>query len=104
MVKKARAVPLRILVLEALLRRLPIDHPGRGTIEADLIRRKAGFKGEQSLDYFMRHLPFNGHYIFQDLRLPLSDNIFFQIDSLLLSNRYFIRKFTRSFSQSYSTS
>lgn len=90
MVKKARAIPLRILVLEALLRRLPIDHPGRGTIEADLIRRKAGFKGERSPDYFMRHLPFNGHYIFQDLRLPLSDNVFFQIDSLLLSNRYFI--------------
>lgn len=90
MVKKARAIPLRILILEALLRRLPVDHPSRGTIEGDLIRRKAGFKGERSLDYYMRHLPFNGHYIFQDLRLPLSGNAFFQIDSLLLSNRYFI--------------
>lgn len=90
MVKKARVIPLRILILEALLRRLPANHPSRSKIEEDLIRRKAGFSGERTLDYYMRQLPYNGHYIFQDLRLPLSNNAFFQIDSLLLSNRYFI--------------
>lgn len=81
---------MKILILEALLRRLPLNHPSRSKIDGDLIRRKAGYNGERSLDYYMRQLPYHGHYIFQDLRLPLSSNAFFQIDSLLLSNRYFV--------------
>lgn len=81
---------MKNLVLEALLRRLIPNHPKRSKIKEELIRRKAGYIGERSLDYYKRQFPYLGHYIFQDLRLPLSNNACFQIDSLLLSNRYSI--------------
>ncbi|MFS0645252.1 nuclease-related domain-containing protein [Siminovitchia sp. 179-K 8D1 HS] len=90
MIKKCRTIPLKILILAALLRRLHPNHPGRSKIGEELRFRRAGYYGELSLDYYIAQLPQKGHYIFHDLRLPLSNNAFFQIDLLLLSNRYFI--------------
>lgn len=90
MIKKLRMIPLIILIMEALLRRLHPNHPSRSRIEEKLRLRRAGYYGELSLDYYLAQLPEKEHYIFHDLRLPLSNNAFFQIDSLLLSNRYFI--------------
>lgn len=75
--------------MEALLRRIHPNHPSRSKIEDELRFRRSGYHGELQLDYFMAQLPRHGHYILQDLRLPLSNNTFFQIDSLLLSRFYF---------------
>ncbi|MFD1707466.1 nuclease-related domain-containing protein [Siminovitchia sediminis] len=90
MVKKHRKFPIAILMLEALLRRLHPQHPSRAKIKFDLRVRRSGYYGETQLDYHMAHLPRKNHYIFHDLRLPLTNKDFFQIDSLLLSSSYFM--------------
>ncbi|RST58191.1 NERD domain-containing protein [Siminovitchia terrae] len=89
MIKKFRRIPLKILIMEALLRRIPPNHPSKFHIEEELRFRKAGYRGELSLDYHLSQLPQNEHFIFHDLRLPLWNNTFFQIDALLLSRHYF---------------
>lgn len=90
MIKKFRSVPVHLLQLEALLRRLSVRHPARNEIENEFVRRSSGYRGEQSLDYYLRQIPRSDHFIFQDIRLPHARNGFFQIDTLLLSSRYFI--------------
>ncbi|MBS4204485.1 nuclease-related domain-containing protein [Lederbergia citrea] len=90
MIKKMREMPVIILKLEALLRRLSLKHQRRKSIEEELAMRYAGFRGEQALDYHIAQIPQKNHFIFQDLRLPLSKDSFFQIDILLLSQQYFI--------------
>lgn len=78
-------------MLEALLRRLPQKHPKRGEIDEELSRRWAGFRGEQSLDYYVESLLGGEKYIvFYDLRLPISNDKFFQIDTLILGPDYFM--------------
>lgn len=90
MLRKQRTIPIPILMLSALLRRLPHTHPSRPWIEDDLGRREAGYKGELILDSYVKHLPLKkNYYIFQDLRLPISEDDYFQIDTLLLSSCYF---------------
>lgn len=87
MIVKRRTIPLKILINEALLRRLPPNHPKRQEILQDLLIRRAGLKGEQDLDYYISLLDENDFYIFQDLRIPLGKN-HFQIDFLLLSTKF----------------
>ncbi|WP_254052766.1 nuclease-related domain-containing protein [Bacillus sp. V59.32b] len=87
MIIKERQIPLRILKLKALLRRLPSYHPKRPDIEKDLARRNAGYNGEESLDYHLRYLPNDKYHIFHDLRLH-NDDQYFQIDTLLLTSSY----------------
>lgn len=84
-----RKIPTIIQGLEALLRRLPPDHVKRPIIEAELNKHKAGFKGEQSLDYYFDLLPEKEFLILHGLRLPYKDRAF-QIDTLLLSKTFFI--------------
>lgn len=84
MIVKKREIPLRILIDEALLRRLPLHHPKRTEITQDLLIRRAGFKGEQDMDYYLSLLDDSEFYILQNIRLPLGNN-HFQIDFLLLS-------------------
>ncbi|MBT2643561.1 NERD domain-containing protein [Bacillus sp. ISL-41] len=87
MIAKRRTIPLRILVNEALLRRLPLDHPKRQEILKDLLIKRAGLKGEQDMDYYISLLNENDFSILQDLRIPLGTN-YFQIDFLLLSTKF----------------
>jgi hypothetical protein len=82
---KRRTIPLRILIDEALLRRLPPNHPKRAVILQDLMIRRAGLKGEQDLDYYINLLHENDFHIFQNIRLPFGKT-HFQIDFLLLSS------------------
>ncbi|MBS4219796.1 NERD domain-containing protein [Bacillus sp. FJAT-49711] len=90
MAKKIRTVPIIIFMLEALLIRLPQNHPKRVEIEEELSRRWAGFRGEQSLDYYVESIPGREEYvIFHDIRLPISNEKFFQIDTLIISTRFF---------------
>lgn len=77
-------VPVRVLALEALLRRLPLTYPNRDAIEEEYRRYWAGYQGELSLSYDLSFLQEQDYYIFHDLRLQY-ENHYFQIDILLLS-------------------
>lgn len=90
MIKKQRQIPLKIKKLEALLRRLPSAHPQRKKIEEELAKSLAGFYGEQSLDYHLAFLPDKKYLILHDLRIPENENRYFQIDTLVLCERFFL--------------
>lgn len=87
MVIKERKIPLVLLILEALSRRLPLNHHKYQQILEELGRRQAGYKGEVSLDYFLRLLPMDKYTILHDLNLPDGDYNC-QIDTLLLTSEY----------------
>lgn len=87
MIIKERKIPIRILMLEALERRLPLNHSKTGKIKEDLAKRKAGFHGEESLDYYLKKLPQKEYLILNDLRLINEENPF-QIDTLIISSRF----------------
>jgi hypothetical protein len=89
MIKKELKIPLKILKLQALLRRLPQNHPKRSQIDEELRRRMAGYKGEQSLDYYLSFIQEPTHYILHDIRLP-NGNYHFQLDTLVLSPYYIL--------------
>ncbi|QOR66058.1 NERD domain-containing protein [Cytobacillus suaedae] len=78
-----------LMKLEALLRRLSKIHPKRQLVEKDYAIKSAGYRGEQSLDYFLSFLPEKNYMIFHNLRLKCNDN-YFQIDILLVSPRFIL--------------
>jgi hypothetical protein len=86
---KERTKPLRIQMNEALLRRLPSRDPIRKEIEEDLAKRRAGHRGEQSIEYHLSFLPEKDIFIFHDLRLPFGNN-YFQIDTLIITYRFIL--------------
>lgn len=86
LIVKEREYPQIIMILEALLRRLPKSHPKRKKVEDDLARRRAGYNGEKANDYFAALLP-EDSYIFHDPRLA-NGKSFFQMDTLLISANY----------------
>ncbi|HET7657074.1 MAG TPA: NERD domain-containing protein, partial [Bacillales bacterium] len=51
MIKKVRQESLKIRKLTALVRRLPPPHPKRPLIEKELAKYKAGYHGEQAIDF-----------------------------------------------------
>jgi hypothetical protein len=86
---KERLTPMKIILLEVIKRRLPLDHTVRGLIEQELNRRKAGLWGEKEVDKKLKKLNQKKYYIFSDLRLPHLDT-YFQIDTLILSKKFAI--------------
>ncbi|XJZ26960.1 NERD domain-containing protein [Bacillota bacterium Lsc_1132] len=87
MIVKEREYPFRAILDEILLRRLPLIHPKRPIIAEDLRKYQSGYRGEKSLDYYLKFLPDDEYYIFQSLRLTYK-NIIFQMDFLLLSAHF----------------
>ncbi|MEH7492756.1 nuclease-related domain-containing protein [Neobacillus niacini] len=69
---------------EALVGRLDKNHPKFPEVLGNLKKLSAGYRGEKTVDYFLKSLPPKRHHIFQGLRLPIGKN-FFQIDSLMMS-------------------
>ncbi|PGM59167.1 nuclease-related domain-containing protein [Bacillus sp. AFS053548] len=90
MILKERTVPLVIKKLEALLRRLPSDHPQWARIEEDLFKYKAGYQGEKSLDYHLSFFPKERSFILHDVRLVDDFKHFFQIDTIIITPRVLI--------------
>ncbi|TWI59847.1 nuclease-related domain-containing protein [Halalkalibacter nanhaiisediminis] len=90
MITKERKRPLKIQKLEALLRRLPSHHPKYEMIKEALAKSIAGFRGEQSLDYYLSFLPSNEFLILHDIRFPYDENSYFQLDTLILSTRFLV--------------
>ncbi|WP_164462255.1 nuclease-related domain-containing protein [Bacillus sp. FJAT-42376] len=89
MIRKERKIPIKVLKLEALLRRLSKAHLKYPLIKEDLAKIKAGYRGEQSLDYYLSFLSNDKYHILHDLRL-LHKTHHFQIDSLLLSPNFIL--------------
>jgi hypothetical protein len=89
MIEKERIIPRIILILQALLRRLPLNHPKLHMISEELGKRMAGFKGETAIDYTLSFLDSKKYYILHDLRIPHKDS-FFQIDTLLISTKFIL--------------
>ncbi|MED4224210.1 nuclease-related domain-containing protein [Neobacillus cucumis] len=87
MLIKERKVPLVILILEALCRRLPQNHPNYHEIQEELGRRRAGYQGELAFDYYLRYLPKDKYMILHDLNLPDGDYNC-QNDTLLITPEY----------------
>lgn len=89
MIVKERKIPIYLRQLEALFRRLPADHPKRNAISETLAKYKAGYKGEQAIDYPLSFLPDKEYSILHDIRLFDQDH-YFQIDTLILSSRFIL--------------
>lgn len=84
MIIKTREIPRIILQLEALLNRLPQNHPKIPQIIEDLNIRNAGFKGELAIEYPLSFLEEKDYSIFHDLRLKTNKH-YFQLDTLILN-------------------
>ncbi|KON88317.1 hypothetical protein AF332_16925 [Sporosarcina globispora] len=89
MIEKERGIPDYISKLEALIRRIPDTEPGREKAISELRKRRAGYKGEQKLDYYLSFLDEKEYKIFHGLRL-LNGKYYFQIDTLVLTKKYAI--------------
>jgi Nuclease-related domain len=80
-----RKPPLRLLQEEALARRIQKNHPLLPKINSSIEKRRAGYRGEQNMDYHLTFLPHNRYTVVRDLQL--TDQFPFQIDTLLLSTQ-----------------
>ncbi|MGD7023130.1 nuclease-related domain-containing protein [Rossellomorea vietnamensis] len=89
MIIKRREKPIQIIKLEALDGRLSTDHEKKFMVRQHLSNRQAGYKGEQSLDYYLDFLPESKYHIFHGLRL-FDGTHYFQIDTLLLSENFLL--------------
>ncbi|WP_010676672.1 nuclease-related domain-containing protein [Bacillus timonensis] len=89
--KKELEIPLRIRKLEALLKRLLETQPKYQQIRDEYGRRMSGYRGEQSLQYYLTFLKEKNYLIFHNLRLPdTSGEHFFEIDLLLVSPTFLL--------------
>lgn len=86
---KKIGIPFHIQQYEACLRRLFPSHRAKEAIENRYQKSMAGFRGEQSIAYFLDYLPNEEFLFFHNLRLPDSIH-FFQIDWLIMSSRFFL--------------
>ncbi|AOH57036.1 hypothetical protein ABE28_022040 [Peribacillus muralis] len=87
MIVKQRKVPLTILKLRVLARRLPPNLPRMAFIINDLKKKEAGYKGECSIDYPLGFLEPESHFIFHDVRLQEQAR-FFQLDTLIMTKKF----------------
>ncbi|MFS0862223.1 nuclease-related domain-containing protein [Fredinandcohnia sp. 179-A 10B2 NHS] len=86
MIQKDLEIPYRVLQLEAYLKRITESHPRYSDIRDEHSRRFAGYRGEQSLVYYLSLLPQKDYHIFHNLRLlDTSNKHFFEIDTLILT-------------------
>ncbi|WP_180954024.1 nuclease-related domain-containing protein [Bacillus sp. M6-12] len=72
------------------MRRLPSNHSKRPRIEKELKKRKAGYRGEKSLDKELNSFSDQKYNILHDLRLLHSEDSFFQLDTLMVLQNYLL--------------
>lgn len=84
MIGKKREYPKEIMILEAIVRRFPPDDFKKAEFEKKLYRKRAGYKGEKTLDYFLEQVDHSQMVILHDLRIPINGT-HFQIDTLIIT-------------------
>lgn len=89
MFDKELSEPLTLLEIQALKRRIPINHERMKEIENKLRILNSGYQGEKTVYYFLSLIPEKKYHIFHGLRLPIGKS-YFQIDFLLLSAKLII--------------
>jgi hypothetical protein len=87
MIEKKRTIPIHLQQLDALLRRIPKDHPKQKRISEDFSKRMAGYHGEQSIDYHLSFLSKQNYTILHDIRL-YDGSHYFQLDTLILTTKF----------------
>ncbi|TCP31334.1 nuclease-like protein [Scopulibacillus darangshiensis] len=85
MIVKEFSIPVIILCLEAIFRRLPKGHPLKLKIEEELTYYRSGYSGEKSMTYYLNLLKDSRYYILRGIRLNNDIGLFYQMDILLLS-------------------
>ncbi|WP_226678883.1 nuclease-related domain-containing protein [Mesobacillus jeotgali] len=88
MIGKKREYPKEIMILEAIVRRFPLDDFRKAEFEKKLYRKRAGYKGEKTLDYYLEQIDHSEMVILYDLRIPIN-RTHFQIDTLIITT-YFL--------------
>ncbi|MBA9028191.1 nuclease-related domain-containing protein [Peribacillus huizhouensis] len=73
--------------LDALVRRLPENHPKRPLVEKDLAKRLAGYRGEKAVDYHLTEVSKKQSLILHDLRLKARTH-YFQLDTIILTQSF----------------
>lgn len=74
--------------LETLISRLPERHSKLLILEEEVGRQQAGYLGEQTVSYFLREITNKEVTVLHDIRLPAGDYSFFQLDKLVMSQRF----------------
>lgn len=97
MIKKDHTITINIQKIEALRRRISSTHLKVPLINKEFRIRKSGFKGEESVDYPLSLIQDKKYFIFHDVRLQFQ-NHYFQIDTLILSQNFFIMIETKNYS------
>ncbi|WP_163099313.1 nuclease-related domain-containing protein [Peribacillus alkalitolerans] len=87
MIIKKREIPISVLKLQVLIRRIPSNHPKIPLIQETLSKQLAGYKGEVAIEYHLSFLSEKDYLIFHDLRLQIQD-FHFQMDTLIVTTRY----------------
>jgi len=88
MIKKEWEVPIKLVKLEALDRRISSTHPKKAIINEELMKRRAGYNGEKSVDYHLSFLEDKKYHILHDLRLENIRGQHFQIDTFLSTPKF----------------
>jgi Nuclease-related domain len=89
MIKKVRLQPIYMDKLELLMNRLD-DDLVKQSLELETSKMIAGFRGEDSINYFLNMLPNQKEcHVLHDLRIP-HESTFFQIDTLILNPAYIL--------------
>jgi hypothetical protein len=88
-IKQRQNSPILITKLEALLRRLPDNHPKRSKVEDKLASFSSGLKGERSLKYFYRYLPKDDIVFVYNTRI-LHLDYYFQLDTLIITSKFIL--------------
>ncbi|MFD9627734.1 nuclease-related domain-containing protein [Peribacillus muralis] len=89
MIIKECKMPLKIEVLEALIRRLPPGHAKHSAIQEDIKKIRAGYNGEYRVFNLLKALPEEDYLLFHDLRLSGSPYPF-QMDILILTPSFLL--------------
>jgi hypothetical protein len=89
LILKKSTIPRKIFFNNAVLGRIPPNHPKIPMIEEDSSRIEAGYYGEQRLDFFLGYLPDKNYHMINDLRLS-NGKSHYQIDSLIITPTYIL--------------
>lgn len=89
MLIKQRENSMLLAQLEALARRLPAHHNVKEKVQTDLRMRRSGVRGEKEIEFPLRFLDEQDYLILHNLRLQ-DQNGFFQIDTLILCERFIL--------------
>jgi len=89
MLIKQRENSMLLAQLESLDRRLSAHHNLKEKVQTGWRMRKSGVRGEKEIEFPLRFLDEQGYLILHNLKL-YDQNGFFQIDTLILCERFIL--------------